>query len=303
MIESIGTMDIRISEIHIDPQFNCRGDISILDVKELSDDIRFRGLIQPVSVMLYGEYKQNETGFKHLLIAGYRRTMACKIIGLEVIKATIYPQMTEADARLFNLAENIQRQELNILQEAQVIKVLMDLGLSESDCLKSLPGKSRGWVQIRTMLLRLPKEIQQDAAAGLIRQNDLRQLHTINSNPNINDVDKGNMLAELAKKLKGSKEKGQEVDFVKKYKRRGESRPRNIAEITKMIEYIGIAQQLPMGLWSRCMAWCAGKVTTGDLHQAAKEFADKAGLKYIIPGDFISLSTDPVNIESAKEEE
>ena len=160
---------IPLDDIHADAEFNCRGDILPIDVHDLALDIKERGLLQPVIVSPYTEEQEAETGYKYRLIAGFRRFTAHRVIQEKRILCIIRPDMVdEAEARLLNLTENTQRKDLNILQEARALTGLRALGVGEFDIAKRL-GKSRGWVQVRCILLKLPEELHQEAAAGLIK--------------------------------------------------------------------------------------------------------------------------------------
>jgi ParB family chromosome partitioning protein len=87
-------------------------------------------------------------------------------------------KMSDADAIVINLNENLQRENLDIVQEAMAISRLRDLGLSEEMAAQEL-SKSRGWVQIRFMLLGLPSEIYPEVKAGFINQTNIRELFSI----------------------------------------------------------------------------------------------------------------------------
>ena len=142
---TIETKEVLISEINMDSNFNCRGDLPPIEVAELAKDLEKRGQLQPVIIMTYPEPVD---GFKYLLIIGYRRTTAAKILRWDRIRAEIRPEMDEADARCMNLRENVHRKELTILQEARAISKLKALGIGREATANHL-GKSHGWVKVR----------------------------------------------------------------------------------------------------------------------------------------------------------
>ena len=150
--------DIKVKEINSDSALNCRGDIAPIDVHGLAQDIKENGLMMPIIVMIYTDEEAKTHGKKYRLIAGFRRYAAHKLIKQELISASIREPMTEMDSRIFNLNENIQREDLNIKQEAKALKILKDLGMNRDEAARKL-GKSPGWVQIRFMLLALPEVI------------------------------------------------------------------------------------------------------------------------------------------------
>ena len=265
---------IPILQIDDDETFNCRGKITPIDVIDLAKDIKLNGLHQPVVVSIYDEANQARTGKQYRMLAGFRRLMAHRVNEMKEIACIIKPTMSELDALKVNLSENIQRQQLNILQEALAIKRMKDLGLTESETADSL-GMSRGWVQVRFMLLSLPDEVRQEAVVGYISQSNIRDLYTL-----YNKTGDKNQLFEAVKKLKEGKARGQEVRVAQtKQQILKEKRLRKRPEIFKMMEHIqesGIGN----GLHTRCMSWCAGEISTEDLLWTFREYADTNGLTY-----------------------
>ena len=260
---------VSISEIHLDAEFNCRGHLAPIDVMDLADDLKEQGQISPVLLMIYPEDKQLETGFKYLLTVGYRRTTAAKIINWEYIDAIIQPTMPEEEARYLNLRENVQRKDLNVLQEAKAMFKLKQLGVSREAAAKHL-GKSSAWVQIRYMLLELPKEIQAEAGAGIITQSQIRGIHTI--------LRKNGELAcfTAAKKIKTARAAGKKSIIVNPNLIDGDRKAnRKRPEIFPMMEIV--RTNLGNGFYTRCMAWCAGEISSNELKKSIKAECEKLG--------------------------
>jgi len=277
MSDTMHVQDIKISEIHADDNFNCRGQITPINVVTLAKDIERQGLIQPVVLTEYSPEKQKETGCKYRLIAGFRRRMAHVVLKREKIPAIIRGGMVDdLDARFFNLAENLQREDLNILQEALALEKLKNLGVTETDCADRL-GKSRGWVQIRYMLLSLPKEIHTEAALGNITQTQIRELYSI--------YKKGGQEAafQAVREIKEAKARGRTNVSVNPNKNKPTvKRQRTRAEIFDLMEHIqesGIGN----GIWTRCLAWAAGEITTLNVYDSLAEYAKAKGVRYTKP--------------------
>jgi len=264
-------------KIHADEEFNCRGQISPIDVHELATDIKERGLLQPVIVAPYPPEKVIETGCQYRLIAGFRRHTAHRVIGASKILCMIRPDMTsECEARLLNLIENTQREDLNVLQEARALISLKNLGMNEFDIGARL-GKSRGWVQIRLMLLKLPFEVQQEAAAGLINQTQIRELFTI---LNRNGID---AVFAAVKNVKLHKERGKRAITINPNKTNiNVKKPRDRQEIFQMIDRMLDAQMV--GLPTRALAWAAGEITTSDLFDDMVKHAEDNDIFFCKPG-------------------
>ncbi|MDR2163593.1 MAG: ParB/RepB/Spo0J family partition protein [Clostridiales Family XIII bacterium] len=117
----------------------------------LASSIEKHGLIQPVMV------KPSKYGYE--LVAGERRWRAARRAGFKEIPAIIREVSSEENA-LFALIENVQREDLNPMEEAQAYRHIMDdYGLTQEDVAKSV-GKSRPYVANTLRLLKLPEKIR-----------------------------------------------------------------------------------------------------------------------------------------------
>lgn len=136
-------------------------------LQELADSIREHGLIQPLIVTQQGQVYQ--------LIAGERRWEAAKIAGLDRVPALIKDATPQQMLELA-LVENIQRADLNPLEEAGAYQQLIDdFGLTQLQVAERV-GKSRAAVANSVRLLRLPVEVKESLAVGKIREGHARAL-------------------------------------------------------------------------------------------------------------------------------
>ena len=129
------------------------------DLEGLAASIRENGVIQPVIVT-------QEEGSYHL-VAGERRWRAAQMAGIQKIPAIL---RTVSDDRKLEMAlvENIQRQELNPLEEAKAYELLLnDLQLTQEEVAKRV-GKDRSTIANQLRLLKLPEKIQNMISDGLI---------------------------------------------------------------------------------------------------------------------------------------
>jgi ParB family chromosome partitioning protein len=267
---------IPLDDIDDDYRLNCRGKITPIDVVDLAKDIALRGLIQPIAVSKYDEAKKFETGKQWRLLAGFRRFMAHKINKATKIECVIRQIDNELDALTFNLAENIKRKDLNILQEAKAIERLRRLGVPEQEAAERLDA-SRGWVQVRFMLLGLPEEIQQEAAAKVITQENIRQLYTIYHKTG----DKEQIFAAV-RQLKEAKSRGRIIKITaNKEQAKRQKKHRKRPEIFELMEHL--QETVGNGLHTRVLAWAAGEISEEDLYYSIKVYADDRGLSYRIP--------------------
>lgn len=121
-------------------------------LEELAQSIRQNGLLQPITV--------RETAEGYELVAGERRLLACKSLGLEQIPAIIQPY-GDQQAAILALAENLQRQDLNYFEEAQGIQQLMALcGLTQQQAAEKL-GKAQSTVANKLRLLTFSQPLRQ----------------------------------------------------------------------------------------------------------------------------------------------
>lgn len=121
-------------------------------IKELADSITSHGLVQPIIV------NKSFTG-KYKIIAGERRFRACKIAGLRQIPVII-KDLTEKEILEIALIENIQRQELSAIEEAEGFqKLINEYGYSQGE-LAVVVGKSRSHVANLLRLNQLPESIK-----------------------------------------------------------------------------------------------------------------------------------------------
>lgn len=121
------------------------------ELEELCTSIREFGVIQPIIV--------KQTGDRYMLIAGERRLKACIMAGLKKIPAIIR-NADEKDAALISLVENVQRENLNYIEEATAYKSLMeDFGLTQGEIAKRV-GKQQSTISNKIRLLSLPESIR-----------------------------------------------------------------------------------------------------------------------------------------------
>jgi ParB/RepB/Spo0J family partition protein len=239
-----------------DKAYNCRGHIQALDVEELARDISKNGLVQPVTVCPDGE--------KYRLIAGFRRTLAHKILGkTEILCIVRLEPLTEVEARFINLSENMNRSDLDLDQEAKAIESLIQLGVKR-EVIAERVGKSPGWVQIRGMYLALPEDIRVEVKAGYIKQTNIRALYTILGTGNTD------ALYAAVRKFKDAKDKGVSADKANAQvlaKPRESKRARSRNEISDMVGRL--LDSFGPSFATRALAWAAGNVSDEELQDFA----------------------------------
>ena len=149
--KSSGISSVLISKINTNP-LQPRKEFKKELLDDLAASIKENGVISPITV--------REDGKKFTLIAGERRLRASQLIGLKDIPAYIIDVKNSSDMMQLALIENIQRENLNPMEESEAYYLLQDkFNFSQSDIAKSV-GKSRSTITNSLRLLQLPNEIR-----------------------------------------------------------------------------------------------------------------------------------------------
>lgn len=141
-------------------------DIALL---ELAASIRHFGLLQPVTVRKSGE--------KYELIMGERRCRACRLLGYTQIDAFILPA-TGPESAMLALVENLQRENLHFMEEAEAYAALVSSEMSQ-DALARRLGKSASAVANKIRLLKLPVELRALLMESALTERHARALLTL----------------------------------------------------------------------------------------------------------------------------
>ncbi|MBU1248489.1 MAG: ParB/RepB/Spo0J family partition protein [Proteobacteria bacterium] len=150
---------LRISSI-VPNKFQPRAEFSPEALEDLAASIKAQGVLQPILV-------RPLTGGSFELVAGERRLRASKIAGLTEIPGLIR-EMDDEQSLAIALIENLQREDLNAIEEAKGYRQLMDqFGLSQ-EALAAQVGKSRSAVSNALRLLKLPASVQMAISSGRV---------------------------------------------------------------------------------------------------------------------------------------
>jgi len=138
------------------------------EIKELAESIKNQGLIQPIVVR---ETSKNN----YEIIAGERRWRACQIAGLHSVNCVIM-SVDEESVYEIALIENIQRENLNVVEEAKAYKKLIQLNGIKNEELSKKIGKSSSHISNLIRILELDEEIHQMIVDGKISMGHARAL-------------------------------------------------------------------------------------------------------------------------------
>lgn len=152
--------------------FQPRQDMDAAELAELAESIRQHGVLQP---LLVSRIEKDDGATAYQVIAGERRLQAARLAGLTEVPVVL-KETTPREVLELALVENLQRSDLNPLEEAQAYRRLMDeFGLSQAE-VGSRVGKSRSAVANALRLLGLSEEMQSSLAKGEISEGHARAL-------------------------------------------------------------------------------------------------------------------------------
>jgi len=176
--ENSGILVMPIEKLHPN-KFQPRKKFDDASIKELSVSIKEKGIIQPLMV--------RKAGSSYEIIAGERRWRASQIAGIRNIPVIINDANDEEVLELA-LIENLQREDLNPIEEAEAYKQLIDIhGLTHDEISKRI-GKDRSTVTNQLRLLKLSAKAKEALINGLISPGHARALVTLENESEISEA-------------------------------------------------------------------------------------------------------------------
>jgi len=166
-IDKPGITEVRVKDIHPNPN-QPRREFDQNALEELANSIKLKGVITPITV------RATEKGYE--LIAGERRWRASKISRKQKIPAYVINVKNDAEIMEIALIENVQREDLNPLEESEAYAVLNSkFGMSHSEIAMAV-GKKRVSISNSLRLLKLPTEIRRSLRKGIISAGHARAI-------------------------------------------------------------------------------------------------------------------------------
>ena len=215
---------INISEIQANKD-QPRKDFKKEELEELASSIKSQGVLQPIVVRKKAEQQYE-------IIAGERRWRGAQIAGLHEIPALV-KEMTDNEAQKAALIENIQRENLNAVEEAKAYKKLLENQNTGHDSLSAIIGKSKSHISNMIRLLELDDEILNHIIEGKLSMGHARALIGV---PNANVLAK-----EIINKNLSVRETEKNTSKYKKNKSNKKFKDPNIADLEKELsEKIGL---------------------------------------------------------------
>lgn len=186
-------------------------------IEELSGSIKEYGVLQPIIL--------RDNGDCYTIIAGERRYRAAQLAGLDKIPAVIRA-MEEQEAALVALVENVQREDLNFLEEARAYKKLMDdFGLTQTEIAEKV-NKKQSTISNKIRILALPEDIQEKIIINKLTERHARALlkltdeedrkrvteRVINNNLNVKQTER--LIEEVIQKKEEAFRKRNKINYI-----------------------------------------------------------------------------------------
>ena len=190
---------LRLNEIEPNRE-QPRRDFNDESISALADSIKEHGLLQPIVV------RPIDGGYQ--IVAGERRWRACRMIGLSEVPVVIR-DFTDFETAQVALIENLQRENLNPIEEALGYQTLMDKFGMTQDAVSKTIGKSRSTIANSLRLLNLPAEIKEMVRSGSITMSHAKALMSLDEDAMLETAEKaaaGYITAKGIEKLAAKKD-------------------------------------------------------------------------------------------------
>jgi len=153
------TPELDVSTIDVEKGLNARRHIDPDALERLASSVKRTGIVEPIVVRPTGKGRFTVT-------AGHRRLSAAKVAGLKKVPVVV---RDSGDARTAAFVENVHREKLNPVEEAEGLEALAkDMKLTTNKAIAEEVAMSTAWVGSRRRLLKLPTKVQEAIAKGTV---------------------------------------------------------------------------------------------------------------------------------------
>ena len=277
-----------------------RTDFSKDNLEELASSIKNQGVIQP---LLVRELPDN----RYQIVAGERRWRAAKIAGLRTIPVYIR-HLTDEEVMTAALIENLQREDLNPIEEALALKSLRDKLNLTQEALSAKLSRSRSSVSNAMRLLQLSPEAQEDVKSGRLTAGHARSLLALPEGEICEEarkyiVEKKLSVRETEELVLQWKEKGT-LDFLQENTDSGEQKIAKTKEKKKTPTTENELSQKMQSLIEdvlKCKAVVHGTVDKGRITITYKSAEELHGILLALGGETLTEETSTVSEEKKEE--
>ena len=200
-------VELKLSEIRPN-RYQPREKFAKTQMEELISSIREKGVVQPILVRW--QPPEEAGAGEYELIAGERRLRAAREAGMEEIPAII-KEASDREALEISLLENVQREDLNSMEEAEALQRLMEeFELTQEELARRI-GKERSTIANTLRLLKLPREVKQEVREGALSAGHARALLALS-----NDKDRKRLIPHIKQRRLSVREVEKLVEKIKK---------------------------------------------------------------------------------------
>lgn len=258
--ENYDVFDVPLGTIYVDHNWNCRDRFLSHTVEELAASMQEQGMIFPLQVQQSEDVPfELPSGKLYRLVSGFRRYEAARISQWDTVPVRILPKMPDEDLKLLNLTENIERKDLNVLEEAIGIeKLYPEERFSTSEVSRKVK-KGIVWVRQRRRLLKLPESVKLKFAAGALLLTDLK---AIEESEDV--IAAANEISKL--RAGGAFKRGRPRTTTSEEKAAPQTPRQRTTHLLKTLIERGVE-----GLPLKCLAWVLGAIPDEELNRAIDE--------------------------------
>jgi len=218
--------EVEISKITPNP-YQPRREFSDQEIQELADSIKMKGLLQPILLRKHGEGYQ--------LVAGERRFRAMQRLGRTEIPAQVREHLSDRDMMEMALIENLQRVQLNPIEEALAYESLInEVGATHEEIAEQL-GKSRSAITNTLRLLKLDPEVRSLIQTGKLTAGHGRALLQVDASQQLKMARK---ILDSQLTVRGAEQSGAAASARKKDKDKGKPSSPNVGAFVEKLRYL-----------------------------------------------------------------
>lgn len=243
--------------IYCDMDFNCRKLITNESVTEFAQSIELYGLQTPIHIR-----KFQRGNYEYMIVAGHRRYRACQLLERSHIEAIILTDINEQHARILNLSENLDREDLTPYEEALALVKIFPIETTLTK-MAGILNRSREWCRRRRLIAELPEEVRLGFHSGLLGIRDIVSISTLPKEKR----------EHTARRLLEAREQNPVRDIpmgtvAQDYPHRGTK------EVRELLQYF--SRKKIDGLVPNVLKWVLGRKTTADIKRLTRK-AEKDG--------------------------
>lgn len=213
-----GISHLNIEEVRANPN-NPRTKFDEQAIDELAKTIELHGVLQPILV-------QAIEGGGYMVISGERRLRACRKLSLKTVPCVV-KEVEESKVLEIALIENIQREQLDVIEEARVYDTLLREQKWTQEKLASQVGKNRVTITNRLRLLQLPETVQAFVADGRLTEGQVRPLLGLGS---------AELRVKLAKEIERKQLSARECEELVKLQKQGKPAEKKLKKTDASIQ-------------------------------------------------------------------